>query len=51
MSGTTVGLELVNDIFQQTHALAKNTKLVAIGTDHNSMRIEHTLENVDKIPF
>lgn len=49
MSGTTLGLELVNDIFQETHVLAKHTKLVAIGTEHNSMRIEHTLENIDKI--
>lgn len=47
MSGTTLGLELVNDIRQQTHALAEYTKLVGNETDNNSMKIKDVLENFD----
>ncbi|CAC5421080.1 unnamed protein product [Mytilus coruscus] len=45
LSGTTLGLELVNDIRQQTHVLAKYTKLVKNVTDNNSMRITNVQEN------
>lgn len=45
LSGTTLGLELVNDIRQQTQVLAEYTKLVANETDKNSTRINHVLEN------
>ncbi|CAC5421083.1 unnamed protein product [Mytilus coruscus] len=45
----TLGLELVNDIRQQTNALAEYTKLVANETDYNSMRINHVMKNVDTL--
>lgn len=47
LSGTTLGLELVNDIREQTHVLAEGIKLVANQTDDNSMTIQHFLETFD----
>lgn len=47
LSGTTLGLELVNDIRQQTHSLAEYTNLIATETDQNSMKIKNALENFD----
>lgn len=47
LSGTTLGLELVNDIRKQTHVLAEGIKLVANQTDDNSMTIQHFLETFD----
>lgn len=49
MSGTTLGLELVNDIRQHTHVLAEYTQMVAIETDRSSIRIKNVLENYEII--
>ncbi|CAG2219072.1 unnamed protein product [Mytilus edulis] len=49
LSGTTHGLELVNEFRQQTHLLAVYAALVATETDDNFMRIKHKLEKFEII--
>ncbi|XP_071178213.1 uncharacterized protein [Mytilus edulis] len=49
LSGTTLGLELVNDIRKQTQVLAEYTNQVAGKTDYNSIRIMNVLENFDTL--
>lgn len=44
LSGTTYGLELVNEFRQQTRALAKYSQLVATETDSNLIRMENELK-------
>ncbi|XP_071141766.1 uncharacterized protein [Mytilus edulis] len=44
LSGTTHGLGLVNELRQQTHALAVYTKLVATETYDNCMRVIEVLD-------
>ncbi|CAG2214272.1 unnamed protein product [Mytilus edulis] len=48
LSGTTLGLELVNDIRKQTQVLAEYTNQVAGKTDYNSIRIMNDMEEIGK---
>lgn len=49
MSGTTLGLELINEICQQTHVLAEYAKLVATETDNDFVMIKKNLGNFEKL--
>lgn len=49
MSGTTHGLELLNEFRQETHDLAEYAKLVAVGTDGEFVRITNELKKFEII--
>ncbi|CAC5387269.1 unnamed protein product [Mytilus coruscus] len=49
LNGSTLGLELVNEISQQTQVLAEYTKQVARKTDDNLLRIKKELDNFGRI--
>lgn len=49
MSGTTLGLEIMNEICQQTHVLAEYAKLVATETDTDFVMIKTNLGNFEKL--
>ncbi|CAC5396533.1 unnamed protein product [Mytilus coruscus] len=47
LSGTTHGLELVNELRQQTHVLAVYAKLVATEADDNCLRVKNELDKFE----
>ncbi|XP_052102316.1 uncharacterized protein LOC127735917 [Mytilus californianus] len=49
LNGTALGLELVNEIRQQTYVLAEYAKLVARETDDNLFKIKKELDNCGRI--
>ncbi|VDI40006.1 Hypothetical predicted protein [Mytilus galloprovincialis] len=46
LGGTTVGLELVNEIRKQTCVLGEYTSKIATGTDDNFMKINNEVETI-----
>ncbi|CAC5377155.1 unnamed protein product [Mytilus coruscus] len=49
LSGTTFGLELVNEIRQQTQSLAEYSKHVVTTTDNNFLKMKKELDNCEKV--
>ncbi|VDI01283.1 Hypothetical predicted protein [Mytilus galloprovincialis] len=49
LSGTTVGLELVNELRQQTCVLGEYARQIATGTDGNFTKINNELEKIQTL--